>query len=109
MRSAIALRNVVGETKGVFVKGVGPGQGQLDSDVIARRRQRHRFMKRCAGPVQPFDKGRQPAIEEKLGNHRRGGAIVDQLDPHTRIQKSQLTKPMFESREIELNGGEGFK
>ena len=108
MRSAVTLRDVVGETQRVLMETVGPGHGQLDRDVVAGRRQGDRVVKRGPRTVQPVDEGGQPAIEEEFRNLAVGAALVGKLDSDAGIQEGQLAKTMLQRGEIEHRAGKGL-
>ena len=108
MGAAVALRDVVGEAKRVFVEGVGPLHRHFDGDAVLAGGHQDRFRhQRLLRLIEVGDIGRETALVEQIGFDRLFRALVGQDDAHPGIQERQFAQARFEGVVAEIGLGEG--
>ena len=107
--AAIALWNVVREAEDVLVVAVVPPHRDFNGDAVALGVDRNRLFDQCRlGAVQKTDKGFEAALIHEVDFFGVDAALIGEIDPDARIQKSEFAQTMFERREIEIRLREGF-
>ena len=97
MRTAIALRNVVGKGQHIFVVAVIPPHGHLNADAVFFAGHEDRLGdERGFGTVEIAHEFAHAALIDKGRFQRLGGAFIAQGDAHTGIQKGQFAQAVFE-------------
>ena len=88
MRTAVALRNVVGETQHGFVEAVVPLHRDIDDDAVALAVKRDRLIEQGRlRPVEIKGEGLEAAFVMECLGRRVGFAGIGQDDPHTRVEE----------------------
>ena len=106
--AAVALRDVVGEAKRVFVEGVGPLHRHFDGDAVFAGGHQDRFgYQRLLRLIEVGDIGCEPALVKQVGFDRLFRALVGQDDAHPGIQERQLAQTRFEGVVAEIGLGKG--
>ena len=102
MRAAVALWNIVGVTKHVFLVAVVPLQRGLNDNIILLRGEvNHRRVNRGLVAVQVIDKRLDAAFI--LEHFLRFIAFVDQVYSHTGIEERQLAQSSRKNFVVELD------
>ncbi len=110
MRTAIALRNIVGETQDVLVIAVIPLQRRLDGHAVLFADRVDRLGNDCSPlAIKVLDERLHPAIilqDDLIGLN---AAQILEHDLCTGIQEGQLAQAMLQRGAVIFGHGEGFR
>src|SRR3954466_12948642 len=97
MRAAVALRDVVGEAERLLVIAVVPLERDLDADIVALAGDRDGIGdQRRLGAVEIADEGGDAALIVKLDLLLLLVPGVDEDQPDSRIEESELAEAVLE-------------
>ena len=107
MRAPIALGDIIGKAENIFLVGVIPLHRHFDNNIVLLHADiDNLFMDGCLVLVQVLDKSADAAFI--LKQIFLVGALVEQVDTDTGIEKRQFTQTFGQDFIMKLNISENF-